>query len=113
MFATGRADLKSGARRSLDKLANFLQQYPQRNVQIEGYTDSVGTDDYNVGLSERRADAVRDALTGMGVSGDRIQTRGLGKSNPVAENDSSTGRQQNRRVEVIISESDGRTATAR
>jgi outer membrane protein OmpA-like peptidoglycan-associated protein len=56
---------------------------------------------------------VRDALTGMGVSGDRIQTRGLGKSNPVAENDSSTGRQQNRRVEVIISESDGRTATAR
>src|SRR5580704_11872765 len=112
LFATGRADLKSGARRSLDKLANFLQQYPQRNVQIEGFTDSVGTDDYNVGLSERRADAVRDALTAMGVSRDRIQTRGLGKSNPVAENDSATGRQQNRRVEVIISESDGRTATA-
>jgi outer membrane protein OmpA-like peptidoglycan-associated protein len=112
LFATGRADLKSGARHSLEKLANFLQQYPQRNVQIEGFTDSVGSDDYNVGLSERRADAVRDALTGMGVSRDRIQTRGLGKSNPVAENDSATGRQQNRRVEVIISESDGRTATA-
>jgi len=82
----------------LISLANFLQQYPQRNVQIEGFTDSVGTDDYNVGLSERRADAVRDALTSMGVSRDRIQTRGLARANPVAENDSATGRQQNRRV---------------
>jgi outer membrane protein OmpA-like peptidoglycan-associated protein len=80
-------------------------------VQIEGFTDSVGTDDFNQGLSERRADAVRDELTGMGVSRDRIQARGLGKSDPVADNDSATGRQQNRRVEVIISESDGRTAT--
>jgi outer membrane protein OmpA-like peptidoglycan-associated protein len=111
LFATGRADLKSGARRSLEKLANFLQQYPQRNVQIEGFTDSVGTDDYNMGLSERRADSVRDALTGMGISRDRIQTRGFGKSDPVADNDSATGRQQNRRVEVVISESDGRSAT--
>ncbi len=111
LFATGRADLKPGARRSLEKLSNFLQQYPQRNVQIEGFTDSIGTDDYNQGLSERRADAVRDELTGMGISRDRIQTRGLGKSDPVADNDSASGRQQNRRVEVIISESDGRTAT--
>jgi outer membrane protein OmpA-like peptidoglycan-associated protein len=111
LFATGRADLKSGSQRSLEKLSNFLHQYPQRNVQIEGFTDSVGTDDYNQGLSERRADAVRDELTGMGVSRDRIQARGLGKSDPVADNDSATGRQQNRRVEVIISESDGRTAT--
>jgi outer membrane protein OmpA-like peptidoglycan-associated protein len=111
LFATGRADLKSGARRSLEKLANFLQQYPQRNVQIEGFTDSVGTDDYNIGLSERRADSVRDALTGMGISRDRIQTHGFGKSDPVADNDSATGRQQNRRVEVVISESDGRMAT--
>jgi outer membrane protein OmpA-like peptidoglycan-associated protein len=111
LFSTGRADMKPGAQRSLDKLSNFLHQYPQRNVQIEGFTDSVGTDDYNQGLSERRADAVRDQLTGMGIARDRIQTRGLGKSNPVAENDSASGRQQNRRVEVIISESDGRTAT--
>jgi outer membrane protein OmpA-like peptidoglycan-associated protein len=109
LFATGRADLKSGARRSLEKLSAFLHEYPQRSVQIEGFTDSVGTDDYNQGLSERRAGAVRDALTSMGISGDRIQTRGLGKSSPVADNESATGRQQNRRVEVIISEADGRT----
>jgi outer membrane protein OmpA-like peptidoglycan-associated protein len=111
LFATGQADLKSGARHSLEKLSAFLQQYPQRTVQIEGFTDSVGSDDYNQGLSERRAGAVRDALTGMGIAGDRIQSRGLGKSSPVAGNDTSTGRQQNRRVEVIISEADGRTAT--
>src|SRR5450631_3771055 len=111
LFATGRADLKSGARRSLEKLSAFLHEYPQRSVQIEGFTDSVGTDDYNQGLSERRAGAVRDALTSMGISSDRIQTRGLGKSSPVADNESATGRQQNRRVEVVISESDGRTVT--
>ena len=111
LFATGQADLKSGSRRSLERLAAFLQQYQQRTVQIEGFTDSVGSDDYNQGLSERRAGAVRDALTGMGISSDRIQARGLGKSSPVADNASSTGRQQNRRVEVIISESDGRSAT--
>jgi outer membrane protein OmpA-like peptidoglycan-associated protein len=111
LFATGRADLKSGARHSLEKLSAFLHEYPQRTVQIEGFTDSVGTDDYNQGLSERRAAAVRDALTGMGISSDRIQARGLGKSSPVADNESATGRQQNRRVEVIISESDGRAAT--
>jgi outer membrane protein OmpA-like peptidoglycan-associated protein len=111
LFATGRADLKSGARRSLEKLSAFLHEYPQRSVQIEGFTDSVGTDDYNQGLSERRAGAVRDALTSMGISGDRIQTRGLGKSSPVADNESATGRQQNRRVEVVISESDGRAVT--
>jgi outer membrane protein OmpA-like peptidoglycan-associated protein len=111
LFATGRAELKPGARRSLEKLSAFLHEYPQRNVQIEGFTDSIGTDDYNQGLSERRAGSVRDALTGMGISGDRIQTRGLGKSDPVADNGSEAGRQQNRRVEVIISEADGRTAT--
>jgi outer membrane protein OmpA-like peptidoglycan-associated protein len=111
LFATGRADLKSGARHSLEKLSAFLHEYPQRTVQIEGFTDSVGTDDYNQGLSERRAAAVRDALTSMGISSDRIQARGLGKSSPVADNESATGRQQNRRVEVIISESDGRSAT--
>ena len=111
LFATGRADLKSGSRHSLEKLSAFLHEYPQRTVQIEGFTDSVGTDDFNQSLSERRAGAVRDALTGMGISSDRIQARGLGKSAPVADNESATGRQQNRRVEVIISESDGRTAT--
>ena len=111
LFATNRADLKPGAVHSLEKLSGFLHQYPQRTVQIEGFTDSVGSDDYNQGLSERRAGAVRDALTGMGVSGDRIRTHGFGKSSPVADNSTSDGRQQNRRVDVIISENDGRTAT--
>jgi outer membrane protein OmpA-like peptidoglycan-associated protein len=111
LFATGQAELKPGARRSLDKLSNFMQQYPQRTVRIEGFTDSVGSDVSNQRLSEHRADAVRDALTDAGVARDRIQTRGLGKSSPVADNDTATGRQQNRRVEVIISEGDDRTAT--
>jgi outer membrane protein OmpA-like peptidoglycan-associated protein len=112
-FETGRDDLKSGARPTLDKLNTLLQEYPTRRVQIEGFTDNVGSDDYNQGLSERRANSVRDALTSMGISSDRILTRGLGKSSPVAGNDTSAGRQQNRRVEVVIlDEGVARTASA-
>lgn len=113
LFATGRADLKSGSLRSLDKLSAFLRQYPTRNVRVEGFTDSVGTDDYNQDLSERRAGAVRDALTGMGVAQTRVQVRGYGKGSPVAGNDSATGRQQNRRVEVIILDDEAHVAAAR
>jgi outer membrane protein OmpA-like peptidoglycan-associated protein len=102
LFATGSADLKSGSRSTLDKLSTFLHSYPNRNVQIEGFTDNVGGDDYNLGLSERRADSVRDALTGLGIARDRILTKGFGKGSPVAGNDTAAGRQQNRRVEVII-----------
>jgi outer membrane protein OmpA-like peptidoglycan-associated protein len=102
LFETGRADLKSGSRQTLDKLTTFLQAYPKRNVQIEGFTDSVGGDDYNQGLSERRADSVRDALTSMGIARDRILTKGLGKGSPVGDNATAAGRQQNRRVEVLI-----------
>jgi outer membrane protein OmpA-like peptidoglycan-associated protein len=113
LFATGRADLKSGSVQTLDKLSTFLQTYPKRNVQIEGFTDNVGGDAYNQGLSERRADSVRDALTGMGIARDRILTKGFGKSSPVADNDTAAGRQQNRRVEVVIlDEGAGRIASA-
>ena len=113
LFATGSADLKSGSRQTLDKLSTFLNAYPKRNVQIEGFTDNVGGDDYNVGLSERRADSVRDALTGMGIARDRILTKGFGKGSPVANNDTAAGRQQNRRVEVVIlDESAARIASA-
>jgi outer membrane protein OmpA-like peptidoglycan-associated protein len=113
LFATGSADLKSGSRQTLDKLTAFLQAYPKREVQIDGYTDNVGSDDYNQSLSERRADSVRDALTGMGIARDRILTKGLGKSSPVADNDTAGGRQQNRRVEVIVlDEGVNRTASA-
>jgi len=113
LFATGSADLKSGSRQTLDKLTAFLQAYPKREVQIDGYTDNVGSADYNQGLSERRADSVRDALTRMGIARDRILTKGLGESSPVADNDTAGGRQQNRRVEVIVLEEGvDRTASA-
>jgi outer membrane protein OmpA-like peptidoglycan-associated protein len=102
LFATGSADLKSGSRQALDRLATFLQTYPKRNVQIEGFTDNVGGNDYNQGLSERRAESVRNALTSMGIAADRIVTKGLGNSSPVADNATAEGRQQNRRVEVVI-----------
>ena len=113
LFATGSADLKSGSRQTLDKLTAFLQAYPKREVQIDGYTDNVGSADYNQGLSERRADSVRDALTRMGIARDRILTKGLGESSPVADNNTAGGRQQNRRVEVtVLDEGMDRTASA-
>lgn len=102
LFATGKSDLKGGAVSNLAKLAAFLNQYQDRTVVIEGYTDSVGSDDYNQGLSQRRADSVRAYLVQQGVSSTRLTAAGMGEGSPVAGNDSSTGRQQNRRVEVII-----------
>jgi outer membrane protein OmpA-like peptidoglycan-associated protein len=81
----------------------FLQKYPERRVLIEGHTDSVGSDAYNLDLSQRRADAVRDFLLQNGVNAAQISTRGYGKASPVASNATAEGRQQNRRVELIIS----------
>ncbi|HMD74701.1 MAG TPA: OmpA family protein [Steroidobacteraceae bacterium] len=103
LFTTGRSDLKSGGTAHLDKLVAFLNRYPSREVMIEGYTDSVGSEDYNQGLSERRAESVRHYLSGQGIDAGRLSASGKGERNPVAGNDSATGRQQNRRVEVIIS----------
>jgi outer membrane protein OmpA-like peptidoglycan-associated protein len=103
LFETGRADLKPGATGHLGKLVAFLNTYPERTVAIEGYTDSVGGEDYNQGLSERRADSVKSYLTGQGISAIRLSASGKGESDPVAGNDSAAGRQQNRRVEVVIS----------
>jgi outer membrane protein OmpA-like peptidoglycan-associated protein len=104
LFTSGQADLKVGATGNLNKLVAFLNRYPDRTVVIEGYTDSVGGEDYNQGLSERRADAVKSYLTGQGISSMRLSSSGKGKSDPVAGNDSAAGRQQNRRVEVVISD---------
>ena len=103
LFETGKADLKGGAVADLDELARFLAKYPDRSVVIEGHTDSVGSEDFNVGLSERRAASVRTYLVRQGVDTSRITTQGMGESVPVASNDSSGGRQQNRRVEIIVS----------
>jgi outer membrane protein OmpA-like peptidoglycan-associated protein len=102
LFASGTADLTSGGSSHLNKLAAFLNKYGDRTALIEGYTDSIGGDDYNLGLSQRRADSVKSYLVNQGVDSVRLTTSGKGKGSPVADNSSATGRQQNRRVEVII-----------
>jgi outer membrane protein OmpA-like peptidoglycan-associated protein len=102
LFATGRADLKVGATNNLDRLVVFLSNYPNRTVVIEGYTDNIGGDEYNMALSQRRSDSVKAYLTGQGIGSMRLTSTGKGLSNPIAGNDSASGRQQNRRVEVII-----------
>jgi outer membrane protein OmpA-like peptidoglycan-associated protein len=111
LFETDSAVLRPGAMRDLQRLVAVLRQEPGRQVTIEGHTDSTGSADYNRRLSEERADAVRDALVTNGIDPARITARGLGESYPVASNATSAGRQQNRRVEVIIA-SGGATAGA-
>jgi outer membrane protein OmpA-like peptidoglycan-associated protein len=106
LFESGKAQLKSGATGNLNKLVMFLNSYPTRTVFIEGYTDSVGSDDYNQGLSSRRAESVQAYLVGQGIDRARLSASGLGESAPVADNESATGRQMNRRVEIIISNPD-------
>ncbi len=105
LFDTGRAELKVGAFSTIDRLASFMRENPERTLAIEGYTDSVGSDTFNLNLSQRRAESVREALVGRGIDGARISTKGMGKANPVAGNDSAAGRQRNRRVEIVISQS--------
>jgi outer membrane protein OmpA-like peptidoglycan-associated protein len=103
LFESGRADLKTGTAGNLNKLVFFLNKHPDRSVAIEGYTDSVGSEDYNQALSQRRADSVRSYLVRQGIGSGRLTASGMGMSDPVAGNDSAAGRQQNRRVEVIVS----------
>lgn len=104
LFDTGKAQLKSGSERSLQKLAQFLKDNPKRSVSVEGFTDSVGGEEYNQQLSERRAQAVMQSLVGLGVEPERIAASGYGKAFPVAGNDTAAGRQLNRRVEIVISD---------
>lgn len=108
LFDTGKAELKSGSIITVGKIANFMKTYPNRKLLVEGFTDSRGSDAYNLNLSEQRAYAVQRALTAAGVGSERISVRGYGETFPVASNDSPEGRQLNRRVEVIISDEDGR-----
>jgi outer membrane protein OmpA-like peptidoglycan-associated protein len=107
LFETGKAQLLSPAFPRLDKLAEFLRQYPDRRLLIEGYTDSVGSDSYNLELSQRRAEAVRLALIQRGIDPGRIAIRGYGESYPVADNANTEGRALNRRVEVVITDERG------
>jgi len=104
LFATGKSEIKSGATANLDRLTTFLNEYPKRTAAIEGYTDSMGSDEMNQSLSERRADAVKRYLVDQGVGSARLTSTGRGESSPVADNESAAGRQQNRRVEVVISQ---------
>lgn len=112
LFDTGQATLKPGAGLALDRLANYMRQNPQTKILIEGHTDSVGSEEYNQALSQRRAEAVASALESRGVPADSIRALGRGKDFPVATNATVAGRQQNRRVEVVFSDSSGRFAQA-
>jgi len=102
LFAPGRAELSHGSVRSINKLANFLNRHSDRDVIIEGHTDGQGSQDYNRVLSQQRADNVRVALLERDVDPRRIITKGYGKLYPIATNSTPEGRQQNRRVEIII-----------
>jgi outer membrane protein OmpA-like peptidoglycan-associated protein len=102
LFEFNKAELKSGTLRKLYPLVTFLKENPERNILIEGHTDSIGSESYNRELSERRAEAVESFLLQNDLSPTRISTRGYGKSYPVASNSTEAGRQQNRRVEVVI-----------
>jgi len=103
LFKSGSFELITAARERLAKVSGIVLAYPSLHLAVEGHTDSVGSDEYNRQLSERRAQAVRDYLVQQGISPDAIRASGFGKSEPVASNDSPEGRQQNRRVELVLS----------
>jgi outer membrane protein OmpA-like peptidoglycan-associated protein len=105
LFDTGGATLKDGAQRALNNLTQFLNKYPDRGIAIEGFTDSTGSKEMNQRLSERRAAAVKEALVARGIEARRIDTRGYGPEFPIASNETPTGRQLNRRVEIVINPS--------
>ncbi|MBI5165766.1 MAG: OmpA family protein [Magnetospirillum sp.] len=104
LFETGKAQLKPGAVSRLQPLADLLKSQPETRVGIEGHTDAAGSAEYNRELSQRRAEAVRDFLIGAGIEPQRVAARGMGEDFPIADNESPAGRQQNRRVEVLVSE---------
>jgi outer membrane protein OmpA-like peptidoglycan-associated protein len=103
LFDTGKYSLKSGAREKLAKVAGILLAYPGLNIEVGGYTDNVGGDAMNQKLSENRASSVRDYLVQQGVAANSVSTKGFGNNSPVASNNNSAGRQQNRRVELLVS----------
>jgi outer membrane protein OmpA-like peptidoglycan-associated protein len=113
LFDTGKAGLNPGASRNLDHLVQFLTEHEDRRVEIDGYTDSVGTDSFNLDLSQRRADTVKAVLVSRGIDSSRIVSRGYGKEFEVASNSEASGRQLNRRVEIVIGGENGAAVAAR
>lgn len=105
LFSTNKSELKADGKRNVQKVADFLMQYPQRVVLIEGFTDSTGSASYNQKLSERRAESVRTELVKLGINSARISTAGYGEERPVANNDTAAHRQLNRRIEIIFPDS--------
>ena len=103
LFDSGQATLRPGAREKLAKVAGILLAYPGLTLEVEGHTDSIGPGDYNKDLSEHRANAVRTFLIQQGIPESSAVARGYGKTQPVATNGTAVGRQQNRRVELIVS----------
>ena len=103
LFDTGQYTLKPGAREKLAKVAGIILSHPGLKITVEGHTDSVGGDDYNMTLSENRANAVRTYLVGQGISPAGVTAQGFGKTRPVADNGTAAGRQLNRRVEMVVS----------
>ena len=102
LFAFSKSDLSDAAKTNLNKLVDVLGKYPNTNIEIQGHTDSRGTDEYNMGLSERRATSVANYLEGQGIAASRITTKGYGESAPAYSNDTEEGMAQNRRVEFLI-----------
>jgi outer membrane protein OmpA-like peptidoglycan-associated protein len=103
LFDTAKWTLRPGAREKLAKVSGIVLAHPGLKLEVEGHTDSVGSDDYNMGLSERRAQSVRDYLVSQGIAESNVSARGFGETSPVASNDTAAGRQQNRRVELVVS----------
>jgi outer membrane protein OmpA-like peptidoglycan-associated protein len=102
LFDVNRATLKPGADANIQRIAGVLKQYPDKQISVEGHTDATGSDSYNMKLSQDRAASVRNALVRGGVSPELISSKGLGETQPVASNDTPAGRQQNRRVEIVV-----------
>ena len=102
LFDYDQSDLRPAARSNLQELADNLRQYERTDVMILGHTDAEGSDAYNQGLSERRARSAANYLQSLGIGGERISTRGLGETDPIATNETAEGRQLNRRVEIVI-----------
>jgi outer membrane protein OmpA-like peptidoglycan-associated protein len=103
LFDTGKYTLRQGAREAMAKLSGIVLAHPGLNLEVEGHTDSVGSDEFNQKLSEQRAGAVRDYLVQQGLSADSLTSKGFGKTMPVADNSTAEGRQKNRRVEIVVS----------